>query len=223
MEENSLSNAFSDSLKDESISCGADLAEVGLDAILEDGLFKDIPFVSTAISLYRIGNSIRERQCIKKLVEFIKEINKNNIDENKRQECIAKFKDNPKFRNQELEYLLVLIDRYVDYDKPQMLAKIYLGYLDNLISFDELTKYAQTIDRFLPGDKEYFISLRRSYLEMHVPVPDSFLRLAALGIYEEYTNEISVPTMPGSITIPPQKEKTYRLTDFGARLQDILS
>ena len=49
MEEKSLSVAFGDSLKEESIACTSDLAEVGLDAVMEEGILKDIPIVSNML------------------------------------------------------------------------------------------------------------------------------------------------------------------------------
>ena len=51
-------------------------------------------------------------------------------------------------RNQELEYIMVLIDHYISYDKPDMLAKLYLAYFREDILWQEL--YAEVIDQFLP-------------------------------------------------------------------------
>ena len=133
MEEKSLSIAFADSLAEESISCISEYAEIGLDAVMEDGILKDIPIVSTAIAIYKIGSSIKERHNLKKLLVFLNELNNGILDEQKRKEYQQKFQNNEKFRNQEIEYLLVLIDRYINYDKPQMLAKLYLAYLDGTI------------------------------------------------------------------------------------------
>ena len=60
MEEQSLSISFSDSLTEEVSGIAGEYVELGLDALVEDGLFKDIPIVSTAVAVYRIGKSIRE-------------------------------------------------------------------------------------------------------------------------------------------------------------------
>ena len=125
MNENSLSVAVGDSLKEESIACINDLAEVGLDAIMDDGILKDIPILSTAVAVYKIGSSIKERNNLKKLIIFLNALNHGILNEQKRNEYQQKFKSNEKFRNQEIEYLLVLIDRYISYDKPQLLAKLY--------------------------------------------------------------------------------------------------
>lgn len=112
MRKYSLAAAISDSLKEDSIACISDLAEVGLDAILNDGLLKDVPVISTAIALYKIGNSIKDRHYIKKLVVFLDEINNGIADEKKRNEYRQKLQDNEDVRNQELEYLMILVDRY---------------------------------------------------------------------------------------------------------------
>ena len=116
MEEKSLSIAFADSLKEESIACIGEYAEIGLDAIMEDGVLKDIPIVSTAIALYKIGNSIKERHNLKKLLIFLNEINNGIADEEKRKDYQYKFQNNDNFRNREIEYLLgekVYLDLWV--------------------------------------------------------------------------------------------------------------
>ena len=61
MEEQSLALSFSNSLTEEVSGITGEYVELGLDALVEDGLFKDIPIVSTAVAVYRIGKSIRER------------------------------------------------------------------------------------------------------------------------------------------------------------------
>ena len=130
MGEQSLSSSFGESLKETMVDSVTDYVELGLDSVLEDGLLKDFPIAATIVALYKIGNSFKERHNLKKLYIFINEINKGIVSEEKLFQYKQKFEVNEKFRNQEIEYLLVLLDRYVNYDKPQMLAKIYLAYLD---------------------------------------------------------------------------------------------
>ena len=66
--------------------------------ILEDGLLKDIPLLSTAISIYKIGNSIKERHNIKKLNSFLNELNNGIVDDCQREEYIRDFVENKKIR-----------------------------------------------------------------------------------------------------------------------------
>ena len=230
MEEKSLSVAFGDSLKEESIACISDLAEVGLDAIMDDGIFKDIPILSTAVAVYKIGSSIKERHNMKKLILFLNEINNGIIDEQKRVEYQQKFKSNEKFRNQEIEYLLVLIDRYISYDKPQMLAKLYLAYLNGTIIWKELTMYAEVIDRFLLLDCRTLIDGDGKTTVHRNIGGESVLRLVALGLMAE-TTETS-PFMEHSagryglttegLRRSLSKDKVYIRTEFGDKLAEIL-
>lgn len=220
-DEKTLSLALSETLKSESVSCITELAEVGLDSILEEGVLKDLPIVSTAVALYKIGGSIKDRHNLKKLIVFLKEINNGIVDEQKRKDYQQKFNSNDRFRNQEIEYLLVLIDRYISYDKPKMLAKIYLAYLDGRLTWEEMTMYAEIVDRLLYGDLE----MLKKGEQCGVPVdmiPDSLLRIISLGLVVEAEQPIYTPTTLGTITIPVPKERNYILTNFGAKLREIL-
>lgn len=230
MEEQSLSISFSDSLTEEVSGIAGEYVELGLDALVEDGLFKDIPIVSTAVAVYRIGKSIRERHHIAKLISFLNEFNKGIADEEKRAKYRQKFISNETFRNQELEYILLLTDRYISFDKPQMLAKLYLSYLDDEIIWQEFTMYAEVVDRFLmldcntlTGDAEKIIIPRNIGGE-------SVLRLVALGLMTEITETSAfVRGNNGNISLSMEglkkatsRNRTYKRTEFGEKLANIL-
>ena len=218
MEEKSLSISFGDSLKVEAVACISDLAEVGLDAIMEDGMLKDIPILSSAVSLYKIGNNLKERHHLKKLIVFLDTINQGIVTEKKRTEYQHKFQNNENFRDKEIEYLLILIDRYISNDKPQLLAKFYLAYLDELINWFEFTVFAETIERFLPDDIE------RLYFDFPVQfnfksVDSAYQRLQAVGLIVELPIQVQVEN---EILSLDDKTKMYDLTDFGKQFISIL-
>lgn len=104
MEDKSLSVSFADTLKGECVPIISEFAEIGLDAIMEEGVLKDIPIVSTAVAVLKIGSSIKERHNLKKLLVFLNEINHGIPNEQKRMEYQQKFQENEKFRNREIEY-----------------------------------------------------------------------------------------------------------------------
>ena len=108
---NDLSKSLKDSLSPEFESIISNAVELGIDALLEDGILKDIPFISSAISIYRIGKSMKERHNLKKLICFLDELNKCSLDENNRNLYAEKFQQNEKFQKQQLEYIMILIDR----------------------------------------------------------------------------------------------------------------
>ena len=230
MEEQSLAISFGNSLTEEMLGIAGEYAELGLDAFVEDGLFKDIPIVSTAVAVYRIGKSIREKHHVAKLISFLNEINKGIADEEKRQQYRDKFTGNEKFRNQELECILILTDRYISLDKPKMLAKLYLAYLDEKIIWEEFTMYAEVVDRFLLLDCNMLVSETTTFHTLRDTSADGILRLVALGLMVE-DNSITVTearkvlkgeTRSATRISSDSKKKKYRRTDFGRKLADIL-
>lgn len=76
MTEENLSVAFSDSLEVDIVEGVSELAEIGLDSIMDEGMLKEVPFLSTVVSLYKIGTSLKERHNLKKLAIFLDGINK---------------------------------------------------------------------------------------------------------------------------------------------------
>lgn len=231
MDEKSLAISFGESLTEEVSGLVGEYAELGLDALVEDGLFKDVPVISTITAVYRIGKSFRERHHLAKLISFLNTINKGIVDEEKRNSYREKFTSNEKFRNQELEYIMVLIDRYISLDKPQMLAKLYLAYLDEKIIWEEFTMYAEVIDRFLLLDCRTLTSDSEKFIVPRGIVGgESILRLVALGLMAEVTDTsafkehsngnigITWETLTRSIST----DKTYRRTEFGDKLANIL-
>lgn len=229
-ENNSIAISFGNSLSGNIAGCIQEYAEIGLDAITEDGMLKDIPIVSTAIALYKIGNSIRDRHNLKKLVTFLNGINIGICDENERQLYINEFCNDYKHRNQELEYILVLVDRYISYDKPQMLSKLYLAYLRRFINWAQFTIYAEIIDRFLPGDCAIFLSDGDEIITHKNIDNEVVLRLVALGLMvEKSSNSLFVNDGRGGVAITAQsmnkfhqEEKIYIRTEFGKTLREIL-
>lgn len=230
MEEQSLALSFGNSLTEEVSDITGEYVELGLDALVEDGLFKDIPIVSTAVAVYRIGKSIREKHHIAKLISFLNEINKGAADGEKREQYREKFTSNEKFRNQELEYILILIDRYISFDKPRMLAKLYLAYLDGLIIWEEFTMYAEVIDRFLLLDCRTLTSNAAVFIVPVKQTGDIVQRLVALGLLVEDSKTTSLfHESKGHVTVRPENvkrfsndERHYVRTDFGNKLANIL-
>ena len=227
---NDLSKSLKDSLSPEFESIISNAAELGIDALLEDGVLKDIPFISSAISIYRIGKSIKERHNLKKLICFLDELNKCSLDENNRNLYAEKFQQNEKFQKQQLEYIMILIDRYLDYNKPRMLAKLYLAYLFEYIDWQVFSTYAEIIDRLLPDDITYLMYAENLFVvyEGRSDGIEPLLRLEGLGIITEDNQAknrfIAEPTRMVSkkILILSKVNSYYAYTDLGTKLRKIM-
>ena len=230
LEKDKLSKSFNNSLQTKLTPIATDFAEIGLDSLMSEGLLKDVPFVTTAVSLYNIGKTIHERHHIKKMAIFIQEINRNIIDEKSLDDYKAKFAGNETFRNQELEYLIVIIERYIGYDKPIMLARLYFAYLKNTIDWKIFLVYSEVIDRLLMSDYKSLLSKEYIVIDNNVFV-DIPMRLMALGLVRETTNKslneyigngmfaVTTATMERA----KSNSRTFDITEFGRVLIDILN
>ena len=224
-----LSESFSQSISTEVAKLLSEYAELGLDSFMDDGLFRDIPFVSTAISIYKIGNSIRERHYIKKLIVFLGEINERIEDDEHLSSHIKELQLDSKKLYKELEYILVIIDRFIRFDKSKMLARLYLSYLRQLISWDEFIVYSEMIDRFLSADYSFLCS-RTTYTINNHYGEDICLRLMAMGLIVEDRKESPWEKMgENNLTITSVslhdfglEQTKYTITDFGRKLVDII-
>ena len=217
--EYTLSQSFCDSIKEELIDIVGELSEVGLDTITEDEGLKSIPFISTAISLYKIGTTIREKHHLKKLVAFIMEINK-NIDNDKREKYIKKFNENKKFRKKELEYIIIILDRYLNHDKSKWLAKLYIAYLSNNLTWIEFLQYSEIINNFLPGD-EIFLKYDRVPKDSRYSYNVYVERFCAMGLLEKYYINEPVPNISGA-PIPVKIQKGVKYSLLGKILCNII-
>lgn len=231
MDEKSLSVAFGESIKEISVEVVSDYAEIALDSVLEDGLLKDFPIISTVVALFKVGSSVLDRHNLKKLYIFLNEINKGIATEEKRENYKEKFKANDKFRNSEIEYLLVLINRYISYDKPQMLAKLYMAYLDEVIMWEEFAMYSEIIDRFLLLDCNYLITeTDTTTVPRNMVGVEAILRLVALGLMTEVANkQLLTNDGHGGLAMSwsglaqfHNSDKVYKRTEFGEKLAQIL-
>ncbi len=209
-----LTTSFSQSINENAQSILSEVAEIGIDSILDEGLLKEIPLVSTVISLYKIGTNIHERHYLKKLYVFIEEINNHTANDEEREFYKERIKSRP---NKELEYILILIDRYLDYYKPRILAALYMSYLDYKISRDLFTEYAEIIDRLLMSD---FVSLCEFMFHGGINSEEkkndiaSVLRLQSVGLVENIGG-IPVTIVGGNETAGPSAAFDYKTTDFG--------
>lgn len=181
---------------------------------------------------YRVGdkNKSERASLYKKLAQLLSAINRSTVTEEDREYYINKFSENPERRNQELEYVMILTDRYLGYDKPDMLAKLYLAYLREKICWQEFAMYAEVIDRFLPGDCSLLCSEAKIYSTIKNVGIESILRLIALGLL----CEVGIPgpfeeNRHGGFSLTAtsfakahNQEKNYKRTEFGEQLAGIL-
>lgn len=225
MENRNLPDALCDSITDEVESAVADILEAGLDSVFEDSLLKDIPLLSTAASLYNIGHSIKERHYFKKLARFIQALNDGLAGDAEVQVFRNRILRDQKKSMKELEYILILVDRYISDGKSAVIAKLYLAYLDSRLSWEEFSVYSEVTDQLFMNDLDF---LRRDGSQILQEVSsDAALRLTSMGLLFEVHEipEFSYNQKDGHLyykTEAKKNEKMFSRTMFGTKYIEII-
>lgn len=111
---NNISNSLEETLKDSDLQgVSINLAETFSDAVLEDGILKDIPLIGTITGLAKATFSLRERLLVKKLIYFITGLK--SIDPTERNKMISKVNKSEKYKIKVGEKLLYIIDKCEDH------------------------------------------------------------------------------------------------------------
>ena len=107
-----------------------------------------------------------------------------------------------------------------------MLAKLYLSYLDENITWVDFAKYVEVVDRFLPGDYEMLESAS-TFKTVRDLETDAIQRLIALGLVIEGFRTMVTQEDNGVVSIDSpelreKNERNYNRTEFGNVLVGII-
>lgn len=133
----------------------SDFAELSVDSILQEGVLKDIPIVSTLISLTKVGISINDKLFLKKILYFINNIK--DVPVETRKEMIEEIDGSEKFRVKIGEKLLYIIESSNDHENSELVSKFFRAFLENKIKYDEFLKCSEIIKKILIGDLNWFL------------------------------------------------------------------
>lgn len=224
MENRDLPHALCDSITDETKSIVINISEIGLDSILGDGLLKEVPLLSTVTSLYKIGYTIKERHYIKKLAKFVQALNNGLAGDVQRKMFRDKILHDQKKSKKELEYILILVDRYISDGKSTIIAKLYLSYLDSKLNWEEFSVYSEVTDQLFINDLNF---LRKEGNQIIPEVSsDVALRLTSTGLLFEVHEIPEFDVKEDGIlyykTNAKKNEKVFSRTIFGIKYIEII-
>jgi hypothetical protein len=127
-----------------------DISEIAIDSVLDDGLLKEIPLVSAVVALSKTSIAIRDRIFIKKILRFLNEISE--ISMNERNKFASQLESNPSLREKVGDAIIIFTERYDDLEKPELLAKVFKGYIKEKIDLDTFLRLSSSIDKTTISD-----------------------------------------------------------------------
>lgn len=144
--------ALKETLFSQNYEIVAEYAEIGIDALLDNEVLKEIPVVGTLSSLCKIGYNLHERNLIKQTLAFITEFNSNSISQEKLDEHREKLEGNPKEAEKELSRVLIILGKQVDQIQSQVLGSFYAAYIKGAISWKKFCELSEANRRMFISD-----------------------------------------------------------------------
>lgn len=129
--------------------------EVVADAFTDNSAIAAIPVIGTAVKICRGLDDFRSMAFAAKLLKFIAEPKLRT--EAAAQKIREKIVENPDEAARVGESLFLVLDRLIDLDKPAILAKCYLAYLNGIVSVEDLQRLGQAIDHAFAADLHAFL------------------------------------------------------------------
>ena len=208
--------SFSSSLFDGSKDSIGDIVEIGIDSLLDDGLFKDVPIVNMLVGVKNTYQNIHDRNLLKQTLAFIKQFNSGTIDQNK----LVKYKElinsDSKKAEKELGRVLIILNSTVDMEKSQMLANLYKAYINEKINWNQFCEFSEIIKMLFLNDFNIIKLIYNhqvtdtSGIEIY-PID----RLSSLGIVNTAMKSIMISNSANS-----RSDKYVNLTTIGAKFYE---
>jgi len=134
-------------------------AEFSLDAVLDDGLVKDIPIVGAVAKLYSVAVGAQGYVFAKKIRKFLVELS--SIPQQQREDFARKLEEDKKLRERTVETVVTLLDKLDDLQKARLLARAFAGYVRNEFDFSTFQRLAAAVDRCLVADLPLLEKMQR--------------------------------------------------------------
>ena len=190
--------AFETTLFDPTLSdASSDMAELGIDSLLDDGIFKSIPVVSLLVGVGKTAQNIHDRNLLKQTIKFINTFNDKSISQEKIKKYRQKLQAHPKYAEEELGRVIILLNSNVELKKSELLGKFYRAYVDETINWDTFCELSDITSRLFVSDLRLLYDIYHSHVSdtSQCPVYKAD-RLIALGLLDSATKSLTIGSNP---------------------------
>jgi len=146
-------------------------AEIGLDQLLDNQAFKEIPVVKTIVGSIKGVLAIRELVFARKLAVFFQQFHKGLGNQEDAKVIIVNLTNDTKKRDRIIEQVIVMNERYIDSYKSVIHANLLLAHLKHKLTWDELSGFLISLDMLHPMTIEL---LRGFYKDGSFRFPGAF-------------------------------------------------
>ena len=180
-----IENSLTETIRNSDLqNVASDISEIVIDSILEDGVLKELPIISTIVGLSKAARNVKDTLFLKKIIHFLTKIS--HVNTAQRQKMIDLINKNGEQKISVGEKLIYLLDKCDDHIDAKYIGQFFCGFLENKITYEEFLKGARIIQDIYIGDFERFLKQDSSKIEI-------------MGSPEETPDENSLPLINSGI------------------------
>jgi len=132
-----------------------DFAEIAIDAMLNEGVLKEIPILSTILKIGKTFTTVKDQLFLKKIIAFLSQIK--DVPQGKRKQMIDTINNSKEQRIKVGEKLIYILDKCDDFIDTQYVAQLFCAFLKEEISYQDFLKGSRIIQNIFVDDLEYFL------------------------------------------------------------------
>lgn len=122
-----------------------EFGEIGMDTLLQEGVWKEIPILKSVLAVGKTLGSARDYFFAKRLLAFLKSFAELTAEE--RRDLVVRLDRDDAFGHYAGERLLDLLSRLDDERKPELIAKALKRYAAGRISASQLQRLYYAVER----------------------------------------------------------------------------
>lgn len=188
--------------KKELLEVALDSAEVLIDQYIKNDVVKEIPVLGTALKVVKAAADIRDRMFAAKIGKFLSALD--SVPDKQKDNLRAKLKSEPEEVNRVGEVILFTLDRLSDLNKPEIISKIFLAYVDGYLKGSDFRRIVETIDIAFIDDLNKFFSIHNPPKKSQEP-------------YLRYLSRTGLTEVVAGKNISEAGELYYELSKLGTK------
>lgn len=195
-----------------------DLGELGIDSLLDEGIFKDVPIVKLLIGVKNTAQNIHDRNLLIQTIQFIQEFNNGTIDEEKLAQYKEKINNDNHKAEEELGRVLIILNNNIELKKSKMIANLYRNYINEVINWNEFCEFSEIVRMLFLSDLAYLGKIYSGEMQDTSGISLYHIdRLTSLGLVNTSMKDIFVNN-PDSRT-----DKYVNLTSIGKKFYQTIN
>ena len=173
-----------------------EIIEELIDKISKNEAVESIPIANIVLFFVNNFKIMYNNNLQKHTNAFIESLLKQEISEKNLKQYKKKIKNNKKKASEELERVMLYLNKNIEIEKSELLAKFYGACVNNEITWEKFCEFATVIDKIFLEDLKILYELYRKNDGKNITIisyePYKISRLISTGLISNYSGAIKV-------------------------------